>query len=634
MVYSGDTRKNRDATTSTRGKEALADDKRGTNKLNFSWIDSAEPHKEVTATVRRLIRDQNGRLVQNTRFASLYTNEDLLRGSGAAGTTGNNANRSTMPRQTLNLIKVHTDTLAGKLVQSNSRVQGMTIQGDWETFRLARKIDRLLDATFIQGRLFREMSKVVVDAINVGNGYLHVGEQDGKIHYERWYYNEIFVDQLDAMYGCPSMLFRIRYMHPENALGFWGNTEERRQAIIKAPRAVPPSFSWTPYQEGMIEVFECWALEQPNRKGRHVLCTAAGSLIDEPYTRDKFPVVNFRASDYPLGWYGQGFTAHSGGTQIWINRILDIMAKSAHLGTAPYWVVSGGADISLKQINNVEGHVVTSNGPPPQWVTNPPFHEASVQYVELLKSQMSIIYGINEIESSGAMPLNRLDSNPALIQAQDMWMARHTILLKNYSEEVFMDVAERTIEVAQQIAKKQGSYPVVSTDAGRAWAMNWKDFVELKRESYRLMLAPENALPLTPASRKKLIMDMGAQGLIPPDRVTQLMFGGSDLDKALDEITCYQKHADWICEELYEGHDPDISELQKPELLLQRVRCAGLLAQEYGAPDNIILNFELYAAKLQALVASTQQAMVATQGIPNGGPVPGNAASSPIPGIG
>lgn len=619
MEYSGESRKRLAAPkTSSRGKEALAESNDTTgNNQNFVWLAAEDPAKQVASTVRRLIRDQNPRLVQNTRFASLYTNEDLMR-----PVRGSNANsqRANMPRQTLNLIKVHTDTLAGKLVQSNSRVQAMTIQGDWETFRLARKLDRLLDATFLQGRLFREMSRVVTDAITVGNGYLYVGEEDGKICYERWYYNEIFFDMLDAMYGCPTMMFRIRYMHPQNALAYWGDSDERRAAIQKAPPALEPSFSWTPYQTGMIEIFEAWALELPNRPGRHVLCTAAGVLIDEDYTHQKFPVVNFSASDYPLGPYGQGFTAHSGSTQIWINRILDIMARSAHLGVAPYWVVAGGADISSKQMNNVEGHIISSNGPAPQWVTNPPFHESATQYVELLKTQMSIMYGINEIESSGAMPLNRLDSNPALIQAQDMWMARHTILLKNYSEEVFMDVAERTVQVAQDIAKKKGSYPVVATGAGRAWAMDWRDFVKMKRESYRLMLAPENALPLTPAARKKLIMELGAQGALPPDRVTQLMFGGSDLDKAIDEITAYQKHADWICEQLYEGEDPEISELQKPELLLGRVRAAGLMAQEYGAPDNIVLNFEQYASRLVNLISQTQQAMMPPPGLPNVGP--------------
>jgi hypothetical protein len=605
---------------------------KATQSPNFTWLTAPKnlPHKDVTSVVRRLVRDQNPRLVENTRFASLYANQDFLRPSNGAATQGRAGASSGMPRQTLNLIKVYTDTLAGKLVQSNSRVQAVTIQGDWETFKLSRKLGRLLDSTFLQGHLYRECSKFLLDALQFGIGYLYVGEEDGKIHYERWYHNEMFVDQLDAMYGRPTMLFRIRYMYPDNANGIWGNTEEKRKIINRSPRAIPPTFSWTPYESGMIEVFEAWAIELPNRPGRHVLCTAGGTLIDEPYKRDCFPVVAFRASELQLGWYGQGFTAHSAGTQVWLNRILDIMAKSAHLGLAPFWITQGGATVSLKQLNNAEGHVVSSDGPPPQWVTNKPFHESAPQYVELLKTQMGAIYGISEIESTGAMPLNRLDSNPALIQAQDMWMARHTILLKNWSEECFLDIAERTIEVAQDIAKKKGSYPVVATAAGRAWGMDWKDFIKLEREKYRLQLGAENALPLTPAARKKMAMNMASQGLTSPDRAMQVMMGSSDIDALTSDVTAFQNNADWLIEQLYEGEMPEMSDLQKPDVVYDRIRAAGLMAHEYGAPDEVIQAFEVFGAKVFNMIQQAQQQAAALAAPPAtgapGGPTPGPTA--------
>lgn len=599
---------------------------------NFGWLEAEQgmAFKPLATVVRKLVVDQNARLLQNARFASLYANEDFLRTFRQTG----DKTRPSMPRQTLNLIKVYTDTLAGKLVQSNARVQAVTVQGDWQTYKLARKIDRALDTTFMQGRLFRECSKVVIDALNTGNGYLYIGEEDGKVTYERWYYNEIFVDQLDAMYGSPSMLFRVRYMYPENALAIWGNTPEKRAAINKAPRAIPPTFSWTPYEQGMIEIFEGWGLELPNRKGRHVLCTAAGTLEDKRYKKDKFPVVNFKVSELPLGWYGQGFIAHSSGTQIWLNRILDIMARSAHLGMAPFWVVAGNAEISLKQLNNVEGHIVTSNGPAPEWVVNKPFHETAPMYVELLSKQMGIMYGISDVESSGQMAGNRVDSNPALIQMQDMWMARHTILLKNWSEEFFMDVAERTLAVAQDIAERRGSYPIVATARGRAWAMDWKDFVELKKESYRLTLGEESAIPLTPAARKKMVLDMADRGLLSQEQALQLMTGSPDVESITSQLTAFENNADWLCEQLMEGKMPELSDLQKPELVYQRVRSAGLNAHEFGAPDSVVANFETFAARVFEQVKKIKMeeaAMMAPPGAPSGSPSPVPPGPGPGP---
>lgn len=600
---------------------------------NFNWIWAEDPHKPLAAVIRKLILNQNARLNRNTRHASLYLNENLMLSyRPAAG-----RDKATMPAQTLNLIKVYTDTLAGKLIQSNARVQAMSIQGDWKTYRLVKKLDRILDTTFLQARLFRECSKVAIDALKVGIGFLYVGEEDGKIVYERWFYNELFVDQLDAMYGRPTMLFRVRYMYPDAAQGLWGKDARAAEAINKAPLAQPPAFAWTPWEYGMIEIFEAWALEMPNRKGRHVLCTAAGVILDQPYTREDFPVVAFRASERDLGWYGQGFISHSGATQVWLNRILDIMARSAHLGMSPYWITAGGADISIKQLNNEVGHIVTSNGPPPQWVTNQPFHPEATNYAQLLMKQLGVMYGISDIEAAGAQAGSRQDSNPALIQMRDMWMARHTIMLKNWSEEFFMDVANRTVETAQNIAKTSGSYPIVATSRGRAWAMDWADFGELDREHYRLTLAPESSLPLTPAARRQMLLDYAAEGLIPREQAQQLVMGGSDIDSATAQFTAFENNADWLCEQLSDNIMPELSDLQKADLALQRVRTAGLLAHEYGAPDEVLLKFELFAAmladKVAAQQAAQQAAMMPPPGVQNGSPSPPSTAPALPPGI-
>lgn len=604
---------------------------RGKDPL-FDWITSETPAKALTATIKRVVQTQVSRLWENTRLASLYSNMDFMRpyNSGAAsvvaGTSGN-AMRI-MPRQTANLIKVYTDTLAGKLVQSNSRVNAATVGGDWTTFKLARKIDRALDATFMEGDLYREASRVCVDALQTGSGYLYIGEgPEGKVVYERWYYNELFVDPFDAAYGCPTMLFRMRYMKRENALALWGSDSiEAYHAISRAPTAATPAFAWCPYESGMITIYEAWAVNIGKRKGRHILCTELGVInTDQSWDRTDFPVVQFRCSELPLGWYGQGFAHDAAGPQITLNMVLDIMASGAKLGIAPYWTVAGGANITVKQLTNVPGHVVSSDGPPAQWNTNPPFHPSATQYTEYLQNILSIIYGINSIESQGATPQSRYDSNPALVQLQDMWMARHTILLKNWSENFFLEVGKRTLKTAQTIASKKGSYPVIGYRGDRAWALDWNDFRVLKAESYRLKLATENEMPLTPAAKKKMAMQMFASGIIGREKALQMMMGPADLEAATAEIAAYENNADWLIEQLFDGEMPEMSDLQKPDLVLEKIRQAGLMAHDYGAPPEIITNFENFAAdvagKIQTIQQQMMQAQAAQQGAPGGQPL-------------
>lgn len=191
-----------------------------------------------------------------------------------------------------------------------------------------------------------------------------------------------------------------------------------------------------------------------------------------------------------------------------------------------------------------------------------------------------------------------------------------------------MDVAERTLEVGQDIATRRGSYPVVATKRGRAWAMDYKDFTGLEKDSYRLTLGAENALLLTPSDRKKMISDMAAQGSLPPEKMLQLVMGNPDLEAATAQVTAFEDNADWLCEELMEGKMPALSELQKPDLVYQRVRAAGLTAHEFGAPDKIVMNFELFAAqvneKIKALMPPPPP-----EGMPVNGSPPAPTAPAP-----
>ena len=604
---------------------------------NFNWIvaERGQAHISLPATIRRIVDDQRMRLYENTKFMSMYANMDLLN----AYFEGGSRKSKPMPRQTSNKVKVYGDTLAGKLVQSNSKVTAITNGGSWKAFRQARKIDAAMEAEFRRGSLYKEASKVAIDAINTGTGYLHVYRDydSDKICFERWFPNEVFVDSLDGMYGQASMMFRMRYIKRENALALWGKNDELRDIIERSPAPSAPSFAWTMYQHGMIEMFEAWALPLGERKGRHVLCFQSGCVVDEEWKHEHFPVAVFRASEAPLGWYGQGLLEQAASAQIMMNFILEIMGQSARLGVAPFWVVAGGADVSLKQINNMPGHIVTSTGPAPQWVTNKPFHEAAPSYVAFLDAQIKSMYGINEIESGGDPGFNRVDSNPALIQLQDLWMARHTIMLKNWSEEFFLDVGKRTMMLAKDIAREKGTYPVISKKGRRSMVLDFKDFLELSADEYTLQMAPESYLPTTPAAKRKVIVEMKNEGLITPEHALGMLTGPPDLEAVTAEITAFEDDADRIIELLMDGKMPEVSTLSKLELVIPRVRAAAVAALNYGMPPSVEQNFTNWLA--DALIAAQSSMMPAppspVQGAANGsfGPDGSGLAGSPAGGI-
>lgn len=600
---------------------------------NYQWITSDEPHIGVSATVKRLVQDSQPRLWDNTRLMALYANQDLLQTSyGTNASVGAQNSRRSMPRQTANLAKVYGDTLAGKLVQSNSKVTPVASNGDWTVHRLAKKLDAALEGEFRRGNLYEVASEIAIDAINTGTGYLHTFcDYDSKcVRFERWFPNEVFIDPLEAAYGQATIMFRQRYIKRENALAWWGSDPEKARIIEAAGPALAPAFSWTLYQTGMITLYEAWALPMGSRKGRHVLCFSSGCVVDEKWTSPRFPVAVFKAGKNPIGWYGQGILEHVASTQIQLNRVLNIMARSAELGIAPFWVVEGGAEVSLKQISNVEGHIVTSSGPPPQWVTNPPFHPAATQYVEYLRNLISMGYGVNEIEAAGQQGFSRVDSDPALTNLQDMWIVRHYILLKNWSESFFLDVAKRTVDAGRELAEKYGSYPVQGSVRGRPQMLDWNDFKELDDSCYTLQMSTMNYLPTTPSAKFQRVVQLKTEGLITPERATGMLAGPPDLDSVTSEISAVDNDIDRIIEELSDGKNADVSGLTDMDQAIPRIRAAGLRAIDNGADDSVVQNFERWVA------SATLQATANSLGAMMGGPAAGAASGSfgPAGGLG
>ena len=77
-------------------------------------------------------------------------------------------------------------------------------------------------------------------------------------------------------------------------------------------------------------VVEGWHLPSGmNAKdGRHTLACSSGFLIDEEYTKDRFPFAFLHYSPRLLGFWAQGVAEQLMGTQIELNQILFTISRS------------------------------------------------------------------------------------------------------------------------------------------------------------------------------------------------------------------------------------------------------------------------------------------------------------------
>lgn len=612
------------------------------------WIvaDTHSVAKLVTETGKTLCVNQGYRLWDNTRFLSMYSNTDFMTpyfGGGASGDT------TPMPRMTYNVIKICTDTLVGKLIQSNSRVVLQTTGGDFLDWQKARKIELAIEGEWNTMRFYKHAAKVALDGITCGTGWLKLWKEDNKIWCERIYVNEMFVDEVEAAYAQPTKLYQVRYIKKDTLLAQYPAS---RDIIQKASTINPPRFAWTLFTPGLVEVWEAWALPikdsagTTTRKGRHVLALNTGTLRDEEWTDMFFPVIPFRAGDKPFGWYGQGYIEQTMATQIDLNKTLNVMQKAAHLGIAPYWVVDEGSSINIRHLTNRVGHVVETNSTDPKWVTNPPFHPDAVKYVQQLEQMIMQYYGMNEMETGGQTPLNRIDSAKALREYQDMGATRHTMLLERW-EEFFIEVAKRTIMLARQIAKESGKgYPVIAKkDYQTAIHLDWKD-LDLEADSYTMSVGVANMLSRTPAGRMQDIQDMKAAGLLTPEQAIRLMRGPPDIDAVVNEASALDDNIDYTIAEIIDNDNyvPPTTFNVTPATVA-RMTNARLEYQNRKAPESVLKWFDRWIADAQSVIQMLQPppqppmgAMGGpdTAGAPNGQPSPssppGAAPSGPAPG--
>lgn len=576
------------------------------------WIvtDAAKTGKALCDTVKTLCTNQGYRLWDNTRFLSMYANTDFMTPYyGNPGMT-----QDPMPRMTYNLIKVCTDTLVGKLIQSNSRVTINTNGGDFIEWQKARKIELAIEGEFNQMRLYKHAALVALDAINCGTGWLKLYKEDNKIWCERVFVNECFVDEVEAAYGAPTKMYQIRYIKKDTLIAKY---PQHAEMIRRASTTNPPRFAWTLFTPGLVEVCEGWALPVGDRKGRHVLAINTGSLIDEEWTEQHFPLIPFRAGDKPFGWYGQGFTEQVLATQVDLNKTLNVMQRAAHLGIAPYWVVDEGASINVRHLNNKVGHVVETNTTDPKWITNPPFHPDATAYVTQLEQMIMQYYGMNEMETTGQLPINRLDSRKALVEYQDMSATRHTMLLERW-EEFFIEVGKRTMMLAKQIAEENGTYPVVAKKAyQQAVSLDWKD-LNLLDDNITVSAAVANLLSRTPAGRMNDIADMKGMGLLTPAQAIRLMRGPPDIDAAINEASALEDNIDMTIAEIV-----DNSKYIMPTTLnvtpgtINRMTNARLEYQTRKAPQKILALFDRWLSDAKNIVV---------QMTPQQAPMPGGPA--------
>jgi hypothetical protein len=479
------------------------------------WWEFKEPDKAamyLLTAAAYLKEAQNYRYKQAAIYARLYGNQSLYAFAGSNINKMDQTKGLPQERPTFNLIQSVTDTLVSRLSQSRPAPVFLTDNGDYKQRTLSKKLNNFVQGEFYQTDAYEKATIALRDALVQGTGVLHTYETpDHKVGLERVLLTELLIDPTEAMYGEPRQLYRLKLVDREVLKANFPKFKDKLEIAAKGYPDNSTEASKT--VSDLVMVVEAWHLPSGKniRDGRHTIACSSGYLLDEEYTKDRFPFSFIHYSPRLLGFWSQGVAEQLMGTQMDLNSILFTISKAIKLVGVPRVFQEEGSKISNAAHNNDIGVIVKYRG------TKPEYEVAPCNAPELYAERDKLIAygyqqsGVSALQASSQKP-QVLDSGEAIRTYDDISTDRFASLSRRY-DNLFIDLAYQIVDLAKDIAIEQGSYQTVypNKDGTREIDLPHAQLVD---DPFIIQCFTQSSLPKDPAGRLSKITEMVQAGMI------------------------------------------------------------------------------------------------------------------------
>lgn len=483
--------------------------------LLAKWWDEKDEDKsamQMLAMATHLKESQGYRQKQTSVFARLYGNQSLF---SFAGTNISKMDQTTglpLERPTFNIIQSVTDTLVSRLSQSRPQPVFLTDNSDYRQRNLAKKLNNFILGEFYKCKAYELGTTALRDCMVTGDGLVHVFETpDNRVGMERVLLTELLVDPNEAIYGEPRRMYRLKLIDREVLLA---NFPKLKKKVEAAARATPDnSADSSKAVSDLVLVVEGWSL--PSGKdihdGRHTMACSAGSLLDEEYTKDRFPFARMQYSPRLLGYWSQGVAEQLMGTQIELNSILYTISRAIKLVGVPRVFQEDGSKVVSAHHNNEVGVIVRYRG------TKPSYEVAPCNAPELYAERDKLIQygyqqsGVSALQAASQKPQG-LDSGEAIRTYDDISTDRFAALARRY-DNFFIDLAYLVIDLAKDIATRDGKYATVYPNKNGTKEIDLPK-ASLLEDTYVIQCFTQSSLPRDPAGRLAKITEMIQAGMV------------------------------------------------------------------------------------------------------------------------
>lgn len=468
--------------------------------------------QELLSTATYLKENQGYRQRQAALFARLYGNQSLFSFAGTNIAKLDQTHSLPVDRPTFNVVQSAIDTLISRISQSRPSPVFLTDNGDYKERNLAKKLNNFIQGEFYSAKIYDKGAIILRDALVEGTGCIHVFENaSNRADAERVLLTELFTDANESIYGEPRQLYRVKLVDRDVlAATFPGYNS----IIESAEQAYPDNSNDSSRTVAdQIIVVEGWHL--PSGKdtgdGRHTLACSSGVIFDEKWTKDKFPFAFLHYSPRLLGFWAQGLAEQLMGTQLEINQLLFTISKAIKLVGVPRVFQEMGSKVIRSHHNNDVGVIIEYRGTKPSYEVAPCVPQEMYAQLERLIQFGYQQSGVSSLDASAQKPQG-LNSGEAIRTYDDISTDRFASLSRRY-DSLFIDVAYLMIDLAKEIAERDGEYSTVYPGKNGARQINLPD-ASLLQKPFIIQCFNQSSLPRDPAGRKQTVVEMIQAGMI------------------------------------------------------------------------------------------------------------------------
>lgn len=574
-----------------------------------------EAARAITSDLKWLVNNQSARIAQYVTSTRLYGGLHMVGLSGLTYQHLANTRPASKDRLTRNICRSVVDTVTAKIAKNKPRPLHLTDGGDWSLQYKAKRLNRLMDGVFYETHAHDLAMLAFRDACVIGDGIIHVLARNGRVVFERVLASELWVDEVEAMYGDPRVMHRLRPVD-RNVLAdlFPGS----RKKVMAAQGTVLAQAGTTPSISDLVTVRESWHLRSgPEATDGKVIITIEDEALTDlnDWELDRFPFARLSWSPRMYGYWGQGLVEQIQPLQLELNKLLFVAQRSYQLGGTFKVLIPNGSKIVKEHINGDVGTMISYVGEPPQYITPPVLPPEMYQHMASIERQAFEEAGVSQLSSNSQKPAG-LNAAVALREFNDIESDRFAIIGKRY-ENMFLELAELTRATIDEIVESEGSYEV---DAPTPHGLDRIDYAELKPkegECYRLQCFPVSSLPQTPAGRLETVQEYAQAGYISPEQAKRLLqFPDLEAEDSLTNAS--NEYLTKIFDAAVEMGDPVMIE---PFDDLASARRMALQYYQRGKLQKLDEDrLELLRRALSQIDALEAQAMPPPMPMPNGAP--------------